>query len=64
LLICGFHLLSFAALKGVALFGFGIPPEELTEGLFRGIAFAFAAMTLTLLPTWIVMKYMRPLVDK
>lgn len=64
LLICGFHLLSFAALKGVALFGFGISPEELTEGLFRGIAFAFAAMTLTLLPTWIVMKYMRPLVDK
>lgn len=64
LLICGFHLLAFAAIKGVALFVFGIDPGSLTDGLVRGLAFATAAFLLTLPAVWIVRRYMRPLVDK
>lgn len=64
LIICGFHLMAFAALKGVGLFLFGIQPEQLTAGAVRGLLFAIAALALTLPPAWFIRRYLRPLVDK
>lgn len=64
LLICGFHLLIFALIKGVMLFGFGIQPNQLTEGVLRGVIFAIAAFVLTLPIIIIIRRYFRFLVDK
>lgn len=64
LMICGFHLLAFAAIKGVLLYGFSIPPQEVTDGIFRGVIFSIAAVMLTLPFAWFIRKYMRWLVDK
>lgn len=64
LLICGFHLLVFAALKGIAMFCFGIPPEELTGGLIKGLVFASAAFLLCLPIVYIIQRYFPFLTDK
>lgn len=64
LLICGFHLMAFAAVKGVALFGFGIEPGCLTANIWRGLALAAVATALSLCGAWLVKRYARFLVDK
>lgn len=64
LLICGFHLLVFALIKGIMLLCFGIDPQELTAGLFRGLLFGVSAFALTLPAAYAVRRYMRFLVDK
>lgn len=64
LLICGFHLLMFAFIKGIALFVFGIPAECLTEGLPRGILFSVAALSLCLPVVYAIRRWTRFLIDK
>ncbi len=64
LIICGFHLLIFAAIKGIMLLGFGIVPDELTDGAVRGVLFSLTAFALTLPVAWAIRRYMRILVDK
>ncbi len=64
LLICGFHLLIFAAVKGVAYFALGISPEELTAGIGRGFAFAVVCFALSLPVSYIITRYFRFLVFK
>lgn len=64
LIVCGFHLLVFAFVKGVALLGLGIDPGELTDGFGRGLLFAVGCFLLTLPLCYIIRKYFRPLVDK
>ncbi len=64
LLICGFHLLVFAVIKGVALFGFGLAPEALTDGLWRGLVFAAVAFLTTLVLVKIVRSHFGWLVGK
>lgn len=64
LLICGFHLLAFAAIKGVMLFGFGVEPAALTEGVGRGLIMAIAALMLCLPVIWLIERYARFLVSK
>lgn len=64
LIICGFHLLAFAFIKGVMLFGFGIQPEALTSSLPRGILFSVAATTLCLPLIYAIERWARWLVSK
>lgn len=64
LLICGFHLLTFSAIKGVMWFGAGVTPEALTAGVGRGIIMATVAFALCLPVIWIVERWMRFLVSK
>ena len=64
LLICGFHLMAFALIKGVMLFGFGIEPERLTDGILPGLLFAIAGFVLCLPVVWTVGRYLRFLVGK
>lgn len=64
LLICGFHLMTFACMKGAALTLFGIQPEILTRGLLRGVLFAAAGFLLTLLPSLLIVRKLDFLVDK
>ncbi len=64
LLVCGFHLITLALIKGVMLFGFGIPPAELTDGVLRGTAVSLVAMALTFPIIYVVRRYARFLVDK
>lgn len=64
LLICGFHLLAFSVIKGVMLFGFGVEPATLTEGVGRGLIMAVAALTLCLPIIWLIERYARFLVSK
>lgn len=64
LLICGFHLLIFAFLKGIALIGFGLSPEKLTEGILKGLIFAIIATILTFPIIIFIRRYCRFLVDK
>ena len=64
LLICGFHLLAFAVIKGVMLFVFGIEPSALTEGVWRGILMALTALILCLPCIWLIERYARFLVSK
>lgn len=64
LLICGFHMLMFAFIKGVMLFGFGIEPDVLMDSLIKGILFSIVVLILCLPIVYIVDKYMRFLVDK
>lgn len=64
LLICGFHLLAFAAIKGVLMFGFGVDPAILTQGVARGLLMSIAALALCVPVIWIVERYARFLVSK
>ena len=64
LLICGFHLLAFAAIKGLFFFGFGISPDILTNGIINGMLFAMTAFILTLPVAYIVFQYFPALIDK
>lgn len=64
LLICGFHLLAFAAIKGLLLFGFGVQPDTLTAGPLNGISLSIAAVALLLPFIHLVRKDARFLVDK
>ncbi|MDE6334728.1 MAG: acyltransferase family protein [Muribaculaceae bacterium] len=64
LLICGFHLLVFAMIKGVMLYMFGISPATLNENLLYGMLFAVSALMLTLPIAFVVRKYFGFLVDK
>lgn len=64
LLICGFHLLAFAVIKGVMLFGFGIEPSALTRGIGRGVVMAVSALALCLPFIWLIERYARFLVGK
>lgn len=64
LIICGFHLLCFAVIKGVMLSCFGIEPRELASGLWRGLAFAVAAFAMTLPVAYAVRRYLKPIVGK
>lgn len=64
LIICGFHLLVFAAIKGIALFIFGLQPEQITKGLLPGSVFAITAFAATLPIVWFVRRFMLVLVDK
>lgn len=64
LIICGFHLLAFAFIKGVMLFCFGIQPEALVANLPRGILFSMAATLLCLPLIWIIERWFRFLVSK
>lgn len=64
LIICGFHLLVFAALKGAMLYGLSINPDELTAGPWRGLLTALLVLLLTLPVCYIIEKRFRFLVDK
>lgn len=64
LLICGFHLLMFSAIKGVAFFGFGVNPEWLTDSLPKGILFSITALLLCLPIVYAVKRWARFLIDK
>lgn len=64
LLICGFHLLVFAAVKGFALLCLDLNPEELTGTIWRGLLFSSVCFTLTLPLCYIVHRHLRFLVDK
>lgn len=64
LLICGFHLLAFAAIKGVLLLGFGIDPAVLSDGIWHGLLYAVTAFAMTLPAAYIVFRYFPWLVDK
>ncbi|MDE5652141.1 MAG: acyltransferase [Muribaculaceae bacterium] len=64
LLICGFHLLAYAFIKGVLLFGFGIEPALLTAGIARGLLLALSGVALTLPLCLIVDRWLPFLVDK
>lgn len=64
LIICGFHLLVFALIKGVALLAFDLEPYEIMSGYAKGIAFAVVAFSVTLPIVWVIRKYLRFLVDK
>lgn len=64
LLICGFHMLAFAVIRGITYFGFHIPMQELADGIWRGLAMAICGVAISLIGAWIVERYARPLVDK
>lgn len=64
LIICGFHLLVFAFIKGIALLVFGLEPYEIMSGYAKGILFAIVAFFGTLPIVWFIRKYLRFLVDK
>ena len=64
LLICGFHLLTLAFIKGILLFVFKIEPFNLTDNLLGGILFALGAYVLCFPIIYIVRTYFKPLVDK
>lgn len=64
LLICGFHLLAFAFIKAIMLFGFGISPELLTDGFVRGVIMATVATALCIPIILVIERYFRFLVYK
>lgn len=64
LIICGFHLLALAGIKGILMFGFGIDPSILTVGLLRGIAMSIGALVLCMPIIWFIERYARFLVSK
>lgn len=64
LLICGFHLLSYAFIKGVCKFILKINPELLGNGTLNSICFALAGMLLTLPVAYVIMKKFNYLIDK
>lgn len=64
LIICGFHLLALAFIKGIALFILKINPDSLTDGIVSGMLSSAAAFVITLPIVYIVRKYLKFLVDK
>lgn len=64
LLVCGFHLLAFAAIKGVMLYGFGVSPSALTAGIPSGLAMSVGAVALCVPLIMAVERWARPLVSK
>lgn len=64
LIICGFHLIILAAIKGVMLFTFKISPDTLTNGFFHGLFLALIIIVASIPLIWFIRKYARPLVDK
>ncbi|MCM1170485.1 MAG: acyltransferase family protein [Bacteroides sp.] len=64
LLVCGFHILVFSAIKGLAFFCFGLEPSTLTDGVLHGIPFAVLAFVLTFPIIVIIRKYFRFLIGK
>lgn len=64
LLICGFHLMIFSLIKGVALYILGIDPSQLTDGVLAGVLFSLLATLLCLPIVWAVKRWARWLVDK
>lgn len=64
LIICGFHLLALAFIKGIALFILKINPDSLTDGIASGMLSSAAAFAITLPIVYIVRKYFKFLVDK
>lgn len=64
LLICGFHIPAFAVIKGIMLFGFGVAPAILTDGLIPGLAMSIATCALCLPLIYIIERYFRFLVSK
>ncbi len=64
LIICGFHLLALAFIKGIALFILKINPESLTDGIASGLLTSATAFVITLPIVYIVRKYFKFLVDK
>ena len=64
LLICGFHLLAFSAIKGVLQFGLGINYTSATDTIAHGILTALASVLLCLPVIWLTEKYLRPLIYK
>lgn len=64
LLICGFHLLVFAMLKGVVLLGMHANPSVLTANIAYGLLTAVATTALCCPIIYIVHRWLRPLVSK
>lgn len=64
LIICGFHLLIFAMVKGVALYGLHIAPAAITDGILPGAMTACVVAALCCPVVYIVHRWLRPLVDK
>lgn len=64
LLICGFHMLAFAFIKGICLFIFGISPEVFTYNSFAGFTLGIGGFMLTLPIIHIIRSHFRFLVDK
>lgn len=64
LIICGFHLLVFACIKGVCLYVFGISPEVFAESSVARITLGILGFVLTLPLIYIIRSKLRFLVDK
>lgn len=65
LLICGFHMLTLAFVKGVMLLGFGMEPAEYITGTpVSGMLVALIAYLLCAPIIWFIRKYLRFLVYK
>lgn len=64
LVICGFHLLAYAAIKGIFLFLFHIQPQILTQNIWTDLLMMLGALAITLPTAWIIRRYFRFLVDK
>lgn len=43
-IICGFHLIIFALIKGIASFGLHVASEQRTHGVIRGIIFSIVTL--------------------
>lgn len=64
LLICGFHILVYAFMKGVLLVLFHIEPYDITYHFFGGLAFAVFGYALCLPIIYVVKTYFRWLIAK
>lgn len=64
LLICGFHLLFFAAIKGFVLLVLHRDPAVLSNGVLAGVAYVCMAFVLCLPVAWVVERYFPWLVYK
>lgn len=64
LIICGFHLIAFAFMKGVMLLGFGVAPETLTDSFWKGIIFSIFATSLCLPLIMLIERRFKFLVGK
>lgn len=64
LLICGFHILVYAFMKGVLLVLFHIEPYDITYHFFGGLAFAIIGYALCLPIIYVVKTYFRWLIAK
>ncbi len=62
--VCGFHILMFSLIKGVAYFGFGIAPDIFYSSLPCGFLLAVIAFGLSLLASWMIFRYFDFLIDK